>query len=310
MRTNEQKHRQHYKRVASILVCLLGIILPGHAQSALPQSTENPATYKEKLAAVLKAFGDKEQFNSLTESAQTLILTKISTSDNAAFKTMSENEKAQKAKELADKYAKEQFFTDISDIMLEQTQIQTSVPEEQLDQLVRLLQDEKTQTAIAHLNQATADTSSVKTMDWEAILAESEKAGKLPAPIQAKECTESYKTAFDRYYEKSGQHEAIEKLLGMLEAMMALSDGNDGNTKQMKAALDYMKANVKTAILNSYIGTVTEEDLNILYEMQNTSAGEAITRTLVDPETLTSIMTGIIGKILPWIDRQLSAQPK
>lgn len=310
MRTNEQKHRQHYKRVASILVCLLGIILPGHAQSALPQSTENPATYKEKLAAVLKAFGDKEQFNSLTESAQTLILTKISTSDNAAFKTMSENEKAQKAKELADKYAKEQFFMDISDIMLEQTQIQASVPEDQLDQLARLLQDEKTQTAIDHLNLTSADTLSAKAMDWEAILAESEKTGKLPAPIQAKECTESYKAAFDRYRKKSGAHEAMNKLTDILEAMIALSDGNDGNTKQMKAALDYMKANVKTAILNSYIGTVTEEDLNILYEMQNTSAGEAITRTLVDPETLTSIMTGIIGKILPWIDRQLSAQPK
>ena len=95
----------------------------------------------------------------------------------------------------------------------------------------------------------------------------------------------------------------------MLEAMMALSDGNDGNTKQMKAALDYMKANVKTAILNSYIGTVTEEDLNILYEMQDTSVGEAFTRILTDTETLMSITTGVIGRIVPWIDRQLSAQP-
>ena len=92
-----------------------------------------------------------------------------------------------------------------------------------------------------------------------------------------------------------------------MESFISVTGIDVEKIKEPLAALrTYMGENMKTLMLNSYIGQVTEDDLKALCELQRQPSAQAVTKA---GQKMTAriipIGTGLVSIFATWLDEKL-----
>lgn len=212
---------------------------------------------------------------------------------------LSVEQKQKLAEDVADKYVKEQLVEDLSDVFA--SMWKGKVTEEQLQELVEMTRTERAKGAIARMNEATKNLQQDVVQMISPLIA-SMMLGTEPEPVEAAECSDSYKQAFHDYYEES---EAGNILGAMDKTFQALEAQNNAETKKIvQKTIDYMRANLEVWMRNMMVGNVTEDDLRYWKEMAATPAYKRVmfsiqNELLANPMSFATLLLEKYGK---WLD--------
>ena len=271
------------KQTAQVLwalcLALCGSIFTLHGQTAIGDSV----AYKEALIEMIEQSGDLLKFRNATAGFQTMALGKISSSEKEGIQKMTDAEKRQMAEKLTTEYFETQFHEDIAGLLWPDYAGNVSL--EQLKDYTECLKDERLKTAIQH---------SIMT-------------GKPAAPVPAKDCPTVYKTLFEEFFNTSDTQDIIDGTVAQMESFISVTGIDVEKIKEPLAALrTYMGENMKTLMLNSYIGQVTEDDLKALCELQRQPSAQAVTKA---GQRMTAriipIGTGLVSIFATWLDEKL-----
>ena len=268
------------KQTAQVLwalcLALCGSIFTLHGQTAIGDSV----AYKEALIEMIEQSGDLLKFRNATAGFQTMALGKISSSEKEGIQKMTDAEKRQMAEKLTTEYFETQFHEDIAGLLWPDYAGNVSL--EQLKDYTECLKDERLKTAIQH-STAAMMTSSMQT--------------DLTAGM----------TAIMEFFNTSDTQDIIDGTVAQMESFISVTGIDVEKIKEPLAALrTYMGENMKTLMLNSYIGQVTEDDLKALCELQRQPSAQAVTKA---GQRMTAriipIGTGLVSIFATWLDEKL-----
>ena len=113
-------------------------------------------------------------------------------------------------------------------------------------------------------------------------------------------CPESYQQQFLKFFKKSPFITTINNLTTQLGAM------DKSENSRLKKLMDFLSDNMQAIVLNAYYPTITEKDLQVLYELFSTPKYEKIA---VATSNITSdfqqIKQNINLKYSQWLEKQL-----
>lgn len=298
MTQNMKQKKQTAQVLWALCLALWGSIFTLHGQTAIGDSV----AYKEALIEMIEQSGDLLKFRNATTGFQTMALGKISSSEKEGIQKMTDAEKRQMAEKLTTEYFETQFHEDIAGLLWPDYAGNVSL--EQLKDYTECLKDERLKTAIQH-STAAMMTSSMQTdltAGMTAIM-----TGKPAAPVPAKDCPTVYKTLFEEFFNTSDTQDIIDGTVAQMESFISVTGIDVEKIKEPLAALrTYMGENMKTLMLNSYIGQVTEDDLKALCELQRQPSAQAVTKA---GQRMTAriipIGTGLVSIFATWLDKKL-----
>ncbi len=184
-------------------------------------------------------------------------------------KKMSEAELKQYIDKRVDAYLASQYKKDLVDIML--PYYQKHLTEAQLKRLVVMLNTEQARISNAHIMAVTQKSQQPIREYMSSVLPKLMAGEKWPIP-KAKNCSANYKQLFDQYYQISGMNNVYDQLFSSVEQLLGNANKSNSDTQN---PLKQIKAGFKTALpvllRNSYINTVTENDLAYQIKLCKTS---------------------------------------
>lgn len=299
-------------RCLLFIAALCGMASTANAQSEPHENTAaETAYYAESAGEILSTLAnvaisnDTGFFDSIdTKSLESFAMLKISETHTPPYSDMDEEEKKQTAGKWVQRYLTEELYQQMSTMIA--PHIQQSITKDQLDECLRLTRSLK--NSMTRLEKTIEKEMGTMSNAMDQCL----ESGKQPAPIQSKECTENYKTLFEEFYEASEIGQTLESnLIKPLELLLALASTSDetAEIRQAKAAVNYMKGNLKTAMFNACAEALSEDDLRILTGREENASMQAFAHALESCPAQPDMALRIFQDFNRWLDKRIKEEP-
>lgn len=279
-----------YTRLSAILSMMLiamFMFIPSEMKA------QNYAKYEKLLREYLMENDSKANFE--LEAYTAIAKDKINSLED--FSKMLEQDKDKYAKDLAKRYSEEQYYDDIISIFAPYYQSHVSIND--IKTILQYTRKQEVQDAVSRTNSISGDNKLVTDAFQTAVAAIMEDKGPANLPIP-EGCPESYQQQFLKFFKKSPFITAINNLTTQLGAM------DTSENSMLKKLITFLLENMQTIVLNAYYPTVTEKDLQVLYELFSTPEYEKIA---VVTNNITSdfqqLKQNINLKYSQWLEKQL-----
>lgn len=219
-------------------------------------------------------------------------------------------------------YMREQFYNDLTQIMLPYFQKELSI--EELDALLDLAKDEKLKAAVRNIHNATDYIYSMqcyevhdKTYDsknWKVIKEEETITINLFFKINMAECSKPYKQKVNKYWKLSKNDKRIEAIYPTSTAKEAMQKfytiGYMNVAKNFEDKITTrITGNIKNFTLNKIIESASEEDLDLYIEMLNAPIGKKMNKAFIAyAEQPKEIQQKLQEKFMEWVAKKASEQ--
>ena len=282
--------KHYYTRLSAILSMMLiamFMFIPSEMKA------QNYAEYEKLLREYLMENDLKTNFE--LEAYTAIAKDKINSLKE--FSKMLEQDKDKYAKDLAKRYSEEQYYDDIISIFAPYYQPHVSIND--IKTILQYTRKQEVQDAVSRTNSISGDNKLVTDAFQTAVAAIMEDKGPANLPIP-EGCPESYQQQFLKFFKKSPFITAINNLTTQLGAM------DTSENSMLKKLITFLLENMQTIVLNAYYPTVTEKDLQVLYELFSTPEYEKIA---VVTNNITSdfqqLKQNINLKYSQWLEKQL-----
>lgn len=280
--------KHYFTRLQTILsIMLITLFIPSELKS------QNYTEYEKLLREYLMENDLKTNFE--LEAYTAIAKDKINSLED--FSKMLEQDKDKYAKDLAKRYSEEQYYDDIIAIFAPYYQAQVSM--EDLKIIQQYYKRQEVQDALLRANSISGEDKLIADAMKTAVAAimEDKTPENFPIPDG---CTETYQQHFLKFIEKSHIMTTINNLTTQLGAM------DKSENSRLKKLMDFLSDNMQAIVLNAYYPTITEKDLQVLYELFSTPEYEKIA---VVTNNITSdfqqIKQNINLKYSQWLEKQL-----
>lgn len=219
-------------------------------------------------------------------------------------------------------YMREQFYNDLTQIMLPYFQKELSI--EELNALLDLAKDEKLKTAVRNIHNATDQIYSMqcyevndKTYDsknWKIITEGETITIDLFFKINMSECSKPYKQKINKYWKLSKNDKRIEAIYPTSTAKEAMQKFYTIGYRNVAGSLKdkittRIIGNIKNFTLNKIIDRASEEDLDLYIGMLSTPIGKKMNKAFIEyAEQPQEIQQKLQEKFMEWVAKKTSEQ--
>lgn len=216
-------------------------------------------TYKEVMMRMMKAGNSSTNGMSVDKMKEIYPLVAAEIVKNK-HPEWSEEKKNAKVTELVDKYVQERALDDMAEAML--PYFQRNVSQKDLEEYVTVCENPRFQEVNKQIT-ALSESAAMGLMGNVMAIAQ----GQEPETITAAACPDSYKQAFQTYFDKSGTIGFMDQMTSALSASMPQAGGENAQKfeEMFNKMMTYIKDSYEIVVLNSFVAAgVPEKDLNYM----------------------------------------------